>query len=149
MDFLAVEPGWVLGDEPHEVLSDAWHALDLARELWSLVDDARAAALRAFQIREGSGLPSELRLGPRQIDELVGLLDGLEGALSARLLDPQHRLPADRLDEIARKAPSLSLSPTRRVQERVRAAEEALSFIDVLRAFLRRARARGDDIVSS
>ncbi len=149
MNFYAIDLAWVPGEEPHEVLSDAWHALDLARDLWVLVDRERAAAVRAFQERESHDLPSQFRIGPRQIRELLALLDGLEPALATRLLDAEQRLPADRLDELARQAPALNLSPKRPTVERVYAAEEALSSVLVLRAFLERALQRGDDIVSS
>jgi hypothetical protein len=114
MNFYAID----LWEETHEVLSDASHALSLARDLWALVD------------------------------ELLVLLDGLEQALSTRLLDAENRLPAERLDELARMAPALNLSPKRPMIERVYAAEEALSNVQVLGAFLERARRRGDDIVS-
>jgi hypothetical protein len=147
MNFYAIDPASTAAEDPHEVLSDAWRALDLARDLWALVDSERAAALRAFQERESHDLPSQFRIGPRQIRELLALLDRLEPMLSTRILDAEQKLPADQLDELARKAPALDLSPERPVVERVYAAEEALSNVLVLQAFLQRALQRGDDII--
>ncbi|NVB83760.1 MAG: hypothetical protein HOV81_35625 [Kofleriaceae bacterium] len=146
MRFYAVQRARGPAEEPLESIDRPWDSLAQARDLWSLVDERRAAEIERFIKREGAMLPSEVKLDRAKLDEIVGLLDGLEPALG-NWIDAEGKLPVDQLDELAKRLPSLNLARSRGI-DRPYAAEEALSAVLMLTSFLRRARDADLDVIS-
>lgn len=123
-----------------ESLEGGWDFLYDAIELWSLVDVGRSAAIAELK------KSAKDRFRGRQIDELRSLLAGLEEALRATIIDADWRIPAERVEELTRRAPHIDWSPGRSIEDRRHAVGEALHRVKVLDGFLARARANGHDV---
>jgi hypothetical protein len=136
-------------DESDEVLYDGWRYLELAQQLWSLVDERRARDLDKLMARLGGRDVVEVRFTRADLDEAVQLMTGLEAALVGTIVDERQFLPAEGLDDLARRAPGLDLRADRPLGDRRQAVAEALTKVDVVRNFLDRTRSRDRDVVGN
>jgi hypothetical protein len=75
------------------------------------------------------------------------MLTGLEAALVGTIVDERLFLPSEGLDDLARRAPVLDLREDRPLGDRRQEVAVALVKVDVVRAFLDRARSRDRDVV--
>lgn len=83
--------------------------LEVAAELWSLVDKERAERLDALVSRAFGRDPHVLHVD--EVAELDRALEGLEMQLrNAGWIDAREDVPADRLPELARRTTRLDLS---------------------------------------
>jgi hypothetical protein len=137
-----VRPDWH-GDpeDSHEsVVETLRHGpryIDLAIELWRLADNKeRADQIKALTLRAFGR--SNRDLNTAEVKELLQLLDGLDDALKASLLDENWCVPLERLDEVRRRTTEIDLGE--RPQHRaVKGVEEGLSEVHGLRDFLKQA----------
>lgn len=89
-----IRPDWVGEDEDRdeavvESYEPARSFLQVAPELWRLAgDDERAAAIKALFERVYEREP--IVMYSAEIEELLGLLDGLQDALIGQVVDEQH-----------------------------------------------------------
>jgi hypothetical protein len=132
-------------DETVDTLDDGWRIVEDARQLWSLVDPARAEAVHAVQAKARE---NAMRLRGDDIAALLAAVAGIEDALVGRIVDEDWRVAADRVAEIAARAPALDRAPSRSLEDRRHAVGEAMQRVNVLELFLTDARERGNDVVA-
>jgi hypothetical protein len=113
------------------------HYIEVSLELWRLADhEERAAKIEAI-LERGCERNTRL-LFTEEIKEFYDLLDGLDDALKAALLDENWNIPLERLEEVRRRTREIDLGD--RPQHRaVKGAEEGLSEVHGLRDFLKQA----------
>jgi hypothetical protein len=111
--------------------------IQVALELWRLADDEERAAKIKAVLRRGCERNAPI-LYTEDIKEFYELLDGLDDALKASLLDENWNIPPERLDEVRRRTREIDLGE--RPQHRaVKGVEEGLSEVHGLRDFLKQA----------
>jgi hypothetical protein len=128
-------------DEDAEVVAQSrygWQFLEQAVTLWRLVDRSRAEGIKAIMNRAthaaGDG---ELRFHPAELDELVHLLTGVEDAIvDARIVDQHWRVPAERLEELAKRVPAMDLKTERSLEDKTHALAEVMINAVSIRNFL-------------
>jgi len=115
-----------------------WEFLKQAITLWRLVDDNRADEIDAIKNRALlAATDQELRLYGPDLHELVRLLTGLEDAIiAAGIVDQHWRVPADRLEELAKQVPAMDLTTDRPLHSKTSALGEVMMNAVFLRNFL-------------
>jgi hypothetical protein len=115
-----------------------WEFLKQAITLWRLVDSGRADEIEAIKDRALlAATDQELRLYAPDLHELVRLLTGVEEAIiRAGIVDQHWRVPAERLDELARRVPAMDLTTERPLHSKTSALGEVMMNAVFLRNFL-------------
>ena len=115
-----------------------WEFLKQAITLWRLVDSTRADAIEAIKDRALLGArDKELRLYPPDLQELVRLLSGIENAIiEAGIVNEHWRVPAERLEELAKRVPAMDLMTDRPIHAKTNALGEIMVNAISLRNFL-------------
>ncbi len=115
-----------------------WDFLEQAITLWRLVDPARADQIEAITDRASLAAgEGEIRFHTTDLHDLVRLLSGVEDAiLAAGIVDSHWRLPADRLDELAKRVPAMDLKTERSLQSKSSALGEIMINAGSIRNFL-------------
>lgn len=134
-------PGTDFLDEDAEVVDQSrygWQFLEQAVTLWRLVDDSRADEIEAIidraTLAAGDG---ELRFSRSELEDLVRLLTGIEDAIiEAGIVDQHWRVPAERLEELAKRVPAMDLTTDRPLHARTSALGEVMMNAVFLRNFL-------------
>jgi hypothetical protein len=121
-----------------DVLQHGWGFVQVAEELWRLVDEKRADRLAAWQRRANA---QDLRLGAEDIRELVELLDGLVEAIVGPVVSAKEwTLAPEQVARLRARAPTV-FDVERPIGDEVHAIGEALHAVEGLRAFVERASA--------
>ena len=130
---LSLEDADVISQSKH-----GWDFLEQAITLWRLVDTARADRIEAITKRISLTAPDdELRIETEDLRELVRLLAGVEDALVAtETVDRHWRVPADRLEQLAKQVPAMDLKTERSLASKTNALGEVMSNAIFLRNFL-------------
>jgi|GEM_PF-4307987 len=114
-----------------------WEFLAQAIDLWRLVDPARADAIAAIRDRASDASEDLTRFGAVELAALVGLLDGVDGAIvAAGIVDRDWRVPPDQLDALARQVPGMDLTTERSLESKSHALGEVMINAVSLRNFL-------------
>jgi hypothetical protein len=145
------EDGNPVTEEVVDTFEEGWPALEVASQLWGLLDDPRQKATKALGERLDVAAQREerpIRFKAADLDEAIGLLSGLEDALVGKVIDQDWTFAIDRLEEIRRRAPSLDLSPSRPDGDIIHAVGEGLWLTIALSNFLKQARANGSEVMS-
>lgn len=148
MTLYALRPDPSTGSlEDAEVIDEfkyGWQFLEQAITLWRLVDKDRADRIKAIKDRAALCAPEESRFYAEDLLELVRLLTGLEDAIvSAGVVDSHWRVPADRLDELARQVPAMDLTTERSLASKTSALGEVMINAGSIRSFLSDAMSAG------
>lgn len=127
--------------EDAEVVSQSkygWEFLKHAIMLWRLVDNARADEIEAIKDRLLRAAPDEeLRIEADDLHELVRLLGGVDDAIiAAGIVDQHWRVPAERLEELAKKVPAMDLTTERSLEDKTHALAEVMINAVSIRNFL-------------
>lgn len=127
--------------EVAEVVSESkygWEFLKHAIMLWRLVDDARAGEIEAIKVCLLRTAPDEpLRIDANDLHKLVRLLVGVEDAIVATGLVDQHwRVPAERLEKLAKRVPAMNDTTERSLDDKTHALAEAMINAVSIRNFL-------------
>ncbi len=127
--------------EDAEVVSQSkygWEFLKQAITLWRLVNDARADEIEAIKDRLLRAAPDEeLRINTEDLHKLVRLLSGVDDAIvAAGIVDQHWRVPADRLEELAKRVPAMNVAPERSLDDKTHALAEVMINAVSLRNFL-------------
>ena len=134
-------PGTDSLDDDAEVVDQSrygWEFLKQAITLWRLVDSNRGDAIEAIKDRAllAAG-DKELRLYRPELDELVRLLTGIENATTeAGIVDQHWRVPAERLEELAKRVPAMDLTTKRSRDSQTHALGEIMVNAISIRNFL-------------
>lgn len=135
------DPDDLTGESPGTtmaVLDHGWGVVQVAEELWRLVDPERADRLAAWQRRANA---QHLQLGAEEIRELLELLDGLMKAIVGPVVSTKGwTLTPEQVANLRARAPTI-FDVERPIDEEVHAIAEALHAVDALRMFFERARA--------
>lgn len=111
--------------------------LEVAAELWNLVDENRARRLEAVILRAFGRDPHVLHLD--EVAELGHMLDGLEAQLrEAGWINAREDVPADRLAELTRRTRLLPLGGDADAVPRA-AISSGISRVDAVRDLVARA----------
>jgi hypothetical protein len=115
-----------------------WLFLEQAVTLWRLVDSARADELQAVIDRAAAAAgDGELRFYSADLEDLLRLLAGIENAIVERGIVDQHwRVPAERLEELAKQVPAMDLTTDRPIHSKTNALAEVMMNAIFLRNFL-------------
>lgn len=138
--------------EDAEVVSESkygWDSLEQAITLWKLVDPARANQIEAVMDRcASSPADGRPRFEAEDLRELVRLLSSVEDAIvAAGIVEPNNwRVPAERLEELARRVPAMDLKTERLLVNKTSALAEVMSNAISVRKFLEHA-ANADCVV--
>lgn len=142
MTMYALRPDPVTGSlDDAEVVEESrygWGLIEEAISVWSLADLSRATALETLRSRIAlAANGGELRIYPREATEMVALLAGLaEALIAAGIIDSQWRIPAEKIEELAKIVPTMDLKTERAIDVKRYALAEVLSHVDVLKSFL-------------
>jgi ATP phosphoribosyltransferase len=102
----------------------------------SFADEIEAIINRAT-LAAGDG---ELRFYQRDLYELVHLLTGIDDAIvDSGIVDQHWRLPAERLEELAKKVPAMDLTTERSLEDKTHALAEVMINAVSIRNFLSKA----------
>jgi hypothetical protein len=116
--------------------------IEVAMELWRLAGrNDRASAIRRVIVSSVDYEPQ--RLERAQIKELRDLLDGLEQALVGTLTDEEHLLSEAKVEELRGHTETLDFAEWRGKEGARYSVQEALIYVDHLRAILDEALAAG------
>jgi hypothetical protein len=137
----ALRPDHATGSlEDAEVVDEfkyGWQFLEQAITLWRLVDKERADQVKAIKNRAARSAPEESRFYTEDLCELVRLLTGLEETIvTAGVVDGHWRVPADRLEELAKQVPAMDLVTERSLKSKTNALGEVMSNAISIRNFL-------------
>jgi hypothetical protein len=115
-----------------------WEFLKQAITLWRLVDSGRGDQIEAIKDRALlAATDQELRLYAPDLHELVRLLTGVEDAIIASgIVDHHWRVPADRLQELAKRVPAMNLTTERSLDDKTHALAEVMINAVSIRNFL-------------
>jgi hypothetical protein len=114
-----------------------WQFLEQAISLWRLVDNDRADRIKAIKDRAALSAPEESRFYTGDLSELVRLLTGVEDAIvAAGIVDGNWRVPAVRLEELARQVPAMDLTTQRSLAAKTSALGEVMINAGSVRNFL-------------
>lgn len=141
MTLYALRPDPVTGSlEDAEVIDEfkyGWRFLEQAISLWRLVDNDRANRIKAIKDRAARSAPEESRFYTEDLRELVRLLTGVEEAIvAAGIVDGHWRVPAGRLEELARQVPAMDLKTERSLADKTSALGEVMINAGSVRIFL-------------
>ena len=127
-----------------ETYPDGTSHIDVARELWSLAGDgARAAAIHEVVLR-GRGRDSK-KLHADDLEQLLGLLAGLDDALTRTIADGNLEIRPERMAEVRRQARLIDVDEARGDLAKY-AVMEGMTRVDTLRDLLSEALERGLDV---
>lgn len=134
-------PGTGSFDEDAEVVDQSrygWQFLQQAVTLWRLVDSSWADEIEAIidraSLAAGDG---ELRFYQRDLHELVHLLTGIDDAIvDAGIVGEHWRVPAERLEDLAKKVPAMDLTTERSLEDKTHALAEVMINAVSIRNFL-------------
>lgn len=134
-------PGTDSLDEDAEVVDQSrygWQFLEQAVTLWRLVDNSRADEIEAIIDRATlAASDGELRFYRPELDELVRLLTGIEDAIvDAGIVGEHWRVPAERLEALAKQVPAMDLRTDRPLHAKTNALAEVMINAISLRNFL-------------
>jgi hypothetical protein len=117
---------------------NGWEFLEQAVSLWRLVDNAHADEMEAIIDRASRAAgDGELRFYRQDLEDLVRLLMGIENAIiDARIVDQHWRVPAERLEELAKRVPAMDLTTERPLRSKTNALGEEMMNAIFLRNFL-------------
>lgn len=153
MTLYALRPDPVTGSlDDAEVISESrygWQFLEQAVTLWRLLGNARADEIEAIMdqasVAAGDG---ELCFHASDLHELVRLLAGVEDAIiAAGIVDQHWRVPAERLEELAKLVPAMDLKTERSLKTKTNALGEVMSNAISIRNFLSNAIKAGCAVV--
>ena len=115
-----------------------WQFLEQAITVWRLVDKARADELEATKDRASLAAgDGEIRFYPEDLQKLVGLLTGVDDAIiAAGIVDRHWRVPAERLEELAKQVPAMDLTTERSLKSKTSALGEIMINAVSIRNFL-------------
>lgn len=115
-----------------------WQFLEQSVTLWRLVDARRGDEVERIIDRAAAAAgDGELRFYRQDIDELVRLLSGIEDAIAAAGIVDQHwRVPAEQLEELAKRVPAMDLTTERSLDDKTHALAEVMINAVSLRNFL-------------
>jgi hypothetical protein len=126
--------------EDAEVVDESrygWKFLDQAIALWRLVDPPRADAIASIRERASDAPGDHTQFAGDDLAELVRLVGGVDEAIIASgMVDHEWRVPAERLEELARKVPGMDLTTDRPLDCKVYALGEVMMNAVSLRNFL-------------
>jgi hypothetical protein len=127
------------------VMDHGWGVVQVAEELWRLVDPERADRLAAWQRRANA---QDLRLGADEIRELLELLEGLPEAIVGPVVSTKGWLLApEQLAGLRERAPTI-FDVERPIGDELHAIAEALHAVDALRTFFERAKAARYEVIA-
>lgn len=134
-------PGTDSLDEDAEVVAQSrygWQFLEQAVTLWRLVGSSRADEIEAIMDRAThAAADGELRFYRPELDELVRMLTGVEDAIVDAGIVGQHwRVPAERLEELAKRVPAMDLETERSLEDKTHALAEVMINAVSIRNFL-------------
>jgi ATP phosphoribosyltransferase len=137
----ALRPDPVTGSlDDAEVIDEfkyGWQFLEQAITLWRLIDKDRADQIKAIKDRAALAAPEESRFYTEDLHELVRLLTGIDDAIvAAGIVDSHWRVPADRLEELARRVPAMDLKTERSLDDKTHALAEVMINAVSIRNFL-------------
>jgi hypothetical protein len=138
----------VSGDPERTVdtLADGWAYLEMARDLWGLVDERRASELgRVLDLVEAR---DEVRLRRDEIAALLSLIDGLDAALLGPVIDRDWNVAIDRVPDVLARAPAIAFRTRISEVEQRAAVGEALQRALVAHGLLAKAARDGFDVVA-
>ncbi|HEX3475275.1 MAG TPA: hypothetical protein VHT91_09655 [Kofleriaceae bacterium] len=141
MRLYALRPDPATGSlEDAEVVDESkygWQFLEQGITLWRLVDKDRADQIKAIKDRAARSAPEESRFYTEDLRALVRLLTGVEDAIiAAGIVDGHWRVPANRLEELARQVPAMDLTTERSLKSKTNALGEVMSNAISIRNFL-------------
>jgi hypothetical protein len=131
-------------DEDAEVVDQSrygWQFLEQAVTLWRLVDSSFADEIEVIidraTLAAGDG---ELRFFQRDLYELVHLLTGIDDAIvDSGIVDRHWRVPAEHLEDLAKKVPAMDLTTARSLEDKTHALAEVMINAVSIRNFLTKA----------
>lgn len=124
-------------------LDHGWGVVQVASELWRIVDPERADRMDALRRRLNH---QDLRMTTTDVGELSALLNDLPGAVVGSLVSADTwTLAPDQVPALRDRAPAIFDQP-RPIADEVHAIAEVLQAIDALRSFLNRASASGYEV---
>lgn len=131
MTLYALRPDPATGSlEDAEVVDEfkyGWQFLEQAITLWRLVDKDRADQIKVIKDRAAFAAPDESRFYTEDLHELVRLLAGVDNAIvAAGIVDGHWRVPAGRLEELARRVPAMDLKTERSLDSKTHALGEVM-----------------------
>ncbi|HEX3475274.1 MAG TPA: hypothetical protein VHT91_09650 [Kofleriaceae bacterium] len=131
MTLYALRPDPATGSlEDAEVVDElkyGWQFIEQAITLWRLVDEDRANRIKAIRDRAARSAPEESRFYREDLHELVRLLTGVDDAIiAAGIVDSHWRVPAGRLEELARRVPAMDLKTNRSLDDKTHALGEVM-----------------------
>jgi ATP phosphoribosyltransferase len=135
------EPGTESLDDAEVVdqLRYGWQFLEQAVTLSRLVDNGRADEMQAIIDRATAAAgDGELRFYRADLEELLlRLLAGIENAIvEAGIVDQHWRVPAERLEDLAKQVPAMDLTTDRPIHSKMNALAEVMMNAIFLRNFL-------------
>jgi hypothetical protein len=114
-----------------------WEFLEQTTALWRLVDPARGDAIAAIKERASDAPGEHTQFAGDELAALVELIDNVDDAIiNAGIVDREWRVPAERLEELARKVPSMDLFTKRSLESKTHALGEVMLNAVSLRNFL-------------
>lgn len=119
-------------------IREGWQFLEQAITVWRLVDNERADKIEAIKDRASLAAgDGEIRLYAEDLHNLVYLLTGVDDAIiAAGIVDRQWRVPADRLEELAKQVPAMDLATERSLKSKTSALGEVMINAVSIRNFL-------------
>jgi ATP phosphoribosyltransferase len=130
-------------------LKDGWAFLEQAITVWRLVDDSRANEIESLKDRASLAAgDGEIRFHTADLQELVRLLSDVDHAIiTAGIVDSHWRVPAERLEELAKRVPAMDLVTERSLQSKSSALGEVMINAVSVRNFLSNAADAGCIVV--
>jgi ATP phosphoribosyltransferase len=134
-------PGTDSLDEDAEVVDQlryGWQFLEQVITVWRLVDKERADKIEAIKDRVSLAAgDDEIRFYAEDLQNLVDLLTGVDDAvIAAGIVDRHWRVPAERLEELAKQVPAMDLATERSLKSKTSALGEVMINAVSIRNFL-------------
>lgn len=132
------ETGSLDDAEVVDQLRYGWQFLEQAITVWRLVDKERADEIEAIKDRASLAAgDSEIRFYAEGLQQLVRLLSGVDDAIiAAGIVDCHWRVPAERLEDLAKQIPAMDLTTERSLKIRTSALGEVMINAFSIRNFL-------------
>lgn len=132
------ETGSLDDAEVVDQLRYGWQFLEQAITVWRLVDKERANEIEAIKDRASQAAgDGEIRFYAEDLQQLVRLLSGVDDAIiAAGTVDRHWRVPAEQLEELAKKVPAMDLTTERSLKSKTSALGEVMINAVSIRNFL-------------
>ena len=119
-------------------LQYGWQFLEQSITVWRLVDKERADQIEAIKDRASLAAgDGEIRFCADDLHKLVRLLTGVDDAIiAAGIVDQHWRVPAERLEELAKRVPAMDLTTERSLKSKTSALGEVMINAGSIRNFL-------------